>query len=312
MTEPVAAAIIALDASGGASLTELARATGRPISTIQRAVEALEKADVVVRPTPRGTISISAAAPRHALRELAEWRIGVEPAEVIVRRLQEKASQRAGKAQADAERSDIRRLLAMTDRQTRGLLPRLEPQPVANVRSGSALQMTDEVAFDPLAIIRTLNAHKVRYVVIGGIAAGVQGVIWATLDLDICHARDRENHARLASACSDLEARPRGLPDGVRVVLDARALAAGTTWTLTTKHGALDLLAEPGAGLDYDTLAPRARRFEGEEPYLVASIDDLIAMKTAAGRPKDIGQVELLRVAADEIGRLGSERVGGG
>jgi hypothetical protein len=164
--------------------------------------------------------------------------------------------------------------------------------------------MTDEVAFDPIAIIQVLNAREVRHVVIGGIAAGVQGVIWATADLDICHRRDRENHARLASACAELEARPRGLPEGVKVVLDASAIAGGTTWTLTTRHGSLDLLGEPGAGLDYDALASRARRFEGEEPYLVASIDDLIAMKTAAGRPKDIGQVELLRLASEEMRRL--------
>jgi hypothetical protein len=50
-------------------------------------------------------------------------------------------------------------------------------------------------------------------------------------------------------------------------------------------------------------LAPRARRLLGQEEYLVASIDDLITMKTAAGRPKDIGQVELLRIAADEVSR---------
>ena len=39
--------------------------------------------------------------------------------------------------------------------------------------------------FDPLAIIGVLNAHGVRFIVIGGIAAGVQGAMWATTDLDI-------------------------------------------------------------------------------------------------------------------------------
>jgi hypothetical protein len=168
--------------------------------------------------------------------------------------------------------------------------------------------VTDTTPFDPLAIIRVLNAHGVRYVVIGGIAAGVQGVIWATFALDICHARDRANHERLAAALDELQARPRGLPDGVEVVLDARGIAAGTTWTLTTRHGSLDLLAEPWAGTDYDALASHARRIEGEESYLVATIDDLIAMKSAAGRPKDVGQVALLRVAAEERARLDAER----
>ena len=60
---------------------------------------------------------ISDSAPRRALRELAEWQIGAEPVERIVRRLQEKADRQAGKAQAHAERLEIRRLLAMSDRQ---------------------------------------------------------------------------------------------------------------------------------------------------------------------------------------------------
>jgi hypothetical protein len=158
-------------------------------------------------------------------------------------------------------------------------------------------------AFDPMAIIRLLNVHGVRYVVIGGIAAGVQGAVWVTADLDICHARDRENLERLAAALAELEVRPRDLPAGVRVILDARGLAAGTTWTLGTRFGALDLLAEPGGGMSYETLAPRARTLEGEETYLVASLEDLITMKAAAGRPKDIGQVELLRLAAAESDR---------
>jgi hypothetical protein len=156
--------------------------------------------------------------------------------------------------------------------------------------------------FDPLAIIRVLNRNEVQFVVIGGIAAGVQGAVWVTTDLDICHARDRENHERLARSLKQLEARPRDLPEGVRVVLDARGLAAGTNWTLMTRYGRLDLIAEPGGGLEYGPLATHARRFHGEEEYLVASLEDLITMKSAAGRPKDVGQVELLRTVAEELG----------
>lgn len=158
-------------------------------------------------------------------------------------------------------------------------------------------------AFDPLAIIRVLNEHQVRFVVIGGIAAGVQGAIWATTDLDIAYARDREDHEKLAAALAQLDAVPVELPAGVRVTLDARSLAAGTNWTLMTRFGRLDLLGEPGGGLDYAALSPRARLIRGEQTYLVASIEDLITMKTAAGRPKDVGQVELLRATAEELAR---------
>jgi hypothetical protein len=154
--------------------------------------------------------------------------------------------------------------------------------------------------FDPLGIIQVLNRHGVRYVVIGGIAAGVQGAIWATADLDMTYERERDNYARLAAAVKELEAVPVDLPAGVHVALDAQSLSQGTNWTLMTSLGRLDLLAEPGAGLDYSSLVRRARRIEGAETYMVASVEDLIAMKVAAARPKDAGQVDLLRMVAEE------------
>lgn len=156
-------------------------------------------------------------------------------------------------------------------------------------------------AFDPLEMIRVLNEHQVRYVVIGGIAAGVQGAIWATADLHVTYARERDNYESLAAALRDLEAVPVDLPAGVRVALDARSLTSGTNWTLLTRVGRLDLLGEPGAGLDYASLLPGARLIQGQRSYLVASVRDLLAMKVAVGRPKDIGHAELLRILVEEL-----------
>jgi hypothetical protein len=170
--------------------------------------------------------------------------------------------------------------------------------------------MTDAVedeTFDPIAIIRVLNRNEVPFVVIGGIAAGVQGAIWATLDLDICHGRERADYQRLAAALTELEARPEAVAAGVEVKLDAAALRHGDWWSLRTKHGKLDCLGEPAPGVDFVFLAPRAIRFEGEESYLVASFEDLIRMKREAGRPKDIAHIELLRAAEEELANRASE-----
>jgi len=155
-------------------------------------------------------------------------------------------------------------------------------------------------AFDPLAIIGTLNRHGVRFVVIGGIAAGVQGVVWATADLDVCYARSRANLERLAAALAELEAEPAEAPDGVVVHLDARTLRNGDWWTLTTRFGRLDCLGEPAPGITYETIAERARTIRASETYQVAAFEDLLAMKRAANRPKDIGHIELLRAAIEE------------
>ena len=53
-------------------------------------------------------------------------------------------------------------------------------------------------AFDPDSILGALEREKVRYVVIGGLAAVLQGSPVFTQDVDICPARDRDNLERLA------------------------------------------------------------------------------------------------------------------
>jgi predicted nucleotidyltransferase len=85
MTEPVAAAVVALDEVDQARLSEIAQAADKPISTTQRAVETLIGAGVLLRPKKRGPVEFADAVPRRALRELAEWRLGPEATGNIVR-----------------------------------------------------------------------------------------------------------------------------------------------------------------------------------------------------------------------------------
>jgi hypothetical protein len=152
-------------------------------------------------------------------------------------------------------------------------------------------------AFDPLGLIGVLNEHGVRFVVIGGIAAGVQGVVWATTDLDICHGRTRKDYDALAEALVDLQARPAGVPVDVTVKLDPPALRRGDWWSFATRLGKLDCLGEPAPGIDYEFLAPRSRHIEGSHTYRVATLADIIAMKEEASRAKDRAHLELLRAA---------------
>ncbi len=162
----------------------------------------------------------------------------------------------------------------------------------------------DEVvtAFDPLGLIGVLNEHLVDFVVAGGFAAGVQGAVWVTIDLDIAYSRERGNLTRLATALTALDAQPVGLPVGVAIKLDARALTAADVWTLWTRLGRLDLMSEPAPGLTFQALRDRARTIEGRETYRVASINDLVAMKRHAGRPKDIAHLDILATVADVMG----------
>jgi hypothetical protein len=67
--------------------------------------------------------------------------------------------------------------------------------------------------------------------------------------------------------------------------------------TLDTDDGGLDLLADPPGAPPYATMRSRADRVELDEIVIaVASLDDLLAMKRAAGRPQDLVDVEALEV----------------
>jgi hypothetical protein len=158
--------------------------------------------------------------------------------------------------------------------------------------------------FDPLGAFRVLQRHGVRFIVIGGIAAGLHGSPSLTADLDICYARSEPNLEALASALTEIHARLRGVPSDLPFQLDARALRLGDSFTLSTDVGGLDCFATPTGTGGYADLDRQAEEFDvGGLVVRVASIGDLIRMKRATGRPKDRVELEILGALQDEIDR---------
>ena len=165
--------------------------------------------------------------------------------------------------------------------------------------------MVDPVAdFDPEAVIRLLGRHRVRYVLVGGLAAVTHGAPLVTQDIDICYARDDENLERLASGLGEVHAVLRGADPGLPFRLDAKTLRNGDAFTLATDVGWLDVLGTPSGTTGYEDLAVSANVFGlfGHR-VLVASVDDLIRMKRAAGRPKDLLAIEELGALREELDR---------
>ena len=162
-----------------------------------------------------------------------------------------------------------------------------------------------EGGFDAGAIVRALQHHKVEFVVIGGIAGQLWGSATITQDLDICYAREKTNLENLAGALRELKAKLRGVKEDVPFQLDARTLFNGDSFTFTTAFGALDCLATPSGTSGYDDLKQAAETMPvgGGLKLRVCSIDDLIRMKRAAGRKKDL-------LALEELGALREERGG--
>jgi hypothetical protein len=148
------------------------------------------------------------------------------------------------------------------------------------------------------ALLCRLSEGGVDYVVVGGIAVAFQGYGRATKDLDVTYSTDRRNLERLGGVLQDLHARLRGVVDDVPFIPDGRALRRTRLLTLDTDEGALDLLVAPPGAPPYATLRARADvvTLDGVE-VRIASLDHLLAMKRAAGRPLDLIDVEALEIA---------------
>jgi predicted nucleotidyltransferase len=146
-----------------------------------------------------------------------------------------------------------------------------------------------------VALLHRLAEARVDFVVVGGVAVAVQGYGRATKDLDITYATNGANLERLGHVLTELDAHLRGVPDDVPFVPDATTLKRVSILTLDTREGPLDLLVDPAGAPPYERLRERAETIDldGRE-FRVAGIDDLLAMKRAAGRPQDLADVDAL------------------
>jgi hypothetical protein len=162
-----------------------------------------------------------------------------------------------------------------------------------------------------LDLFGALALRDVRYVVVGGLALNLHGVERATMDVDLVVALDPPN---LGAAIGAFEAL--GLVPVAPVSLDeARDPATLRRWHRERNMVAFGLRPKQGAGPTVDCLvdppvpftrllANAVTKSIGECLVPVAGIDDLIALKRAAGREIDLADVDAL----ERLKRLGLDR----
>jgi hypothetical protein len=155
-----------------------------------------------------------------------------------------------------------------------------------------------EVApLDPEPVIRALARHRVRYVLIGALAARLQGFPRVTADIDITPARDAGNLDRLAAALRELKAKvyTESVPRGLAFDCSASAVGRAAVWSLVTTAGRLDVAFEPAGTSGYADLSQTAVPFETfGVRILAASLEDIIRSKKAADRPQDRQDIPIL------------------
>jgi len=152
-------------------------------------------------------------------------------------------------------------------------------------------------AFDE--ILRRLVAAGAEFVVIGGLALGARGVVRATKDIDIVVSPDVENLkvvAEVAVAAGGHVQRGEALL-GTPISIAAE-LASGKQMAIETDLGRLDIVQGLVGVPSFDELRSRASDAEVLGiTVAVCSVDDLRAMKRAAGRGQDLVDLENLDAA---------------
>ncbi len=139
---------------------------------------------------------------------------------------------------------------------------------------------------DTESLLKSLNDHVVEYVIIGASALPVHGYSRTTLDIDVFIRPTRDNAERVLEALRDFgyDVTDATVDDLVTkkilirqyvVETDIHPSVKGVTFQEVWEHKVEDVV--------------------GSTPAFFASLDDLIRMKEAAGRPKDLEDLATLR-----------------
>jgi hypothetical protein len=137
-------------------------------------------------------------------------------------------------------------------------------------------------------VFSSLQRHEVRYIVIGGIAAVLHGVPRATFDLDILIDAQPDNAKKLLDALLDARLGTAALTTPVELL--------SQEITIFKDRVRIDVQTST-PGLKFEDAWDRRETMEYQnQTFYVASREDLIASKRAAGRPVDLEDVRLLEL----------------
>jgi hypothetical protein len=170
----------------------------------------------------------------------------------------------------------------------------------------------DRGPLDPVRIFESLQRHEVEYLTIGGVAVNVHGHVRNTRDIDVLIEWTLENMQRLAAALDDLGAKIFGV-DADLLDVDPRNaddLYNGGNFTLRTAAGGLDLFdpSEIPGGRPYEEMRPRAVEAVVQGVTIRAvGFDDLIRLKRASGRDRDLEDVATLLATQSAAGLVDRE-----
>src|SRR5262245_3219882 len=157
-----------------------------------------------------------------------------------------------------------------------------------------------------LEILKVLTRHGVDFILVGGVAAILEGAPISTFDLDVMIRPTSDDRDRLLAALRELNARYLD-PAGRHILPDQTKLATLRLHRLLTDFGLLEVLESNGAGLQYSDLVGDTQMYEvGGLSMRVLRLETIILSKEQAGRDKDLAALPVLRRTL-KLKRGGSE-----
>ncbi|MEN8263260.1 MAG: hypothetical protein ABFR82_07340 [Nitrospirota bacterium] len=151
-------------------------------------------------------------------------------------------------------------------------------------------------------IFKLLNKKRINYVVVGGVAFVLHGIVRLTADLDLMISLDRKNVAKFVGVMKEFGYKPK-LPvkpeelmdrDKREVWLKERNMKVFSYYSPKQPLSLIDVfIYEP---ILFDELKANAVKIKsGNISIPVASADDLIKLKKISGRRQDMEDIKALK-----------------
>jgi len=143
------------------------------------------------------------------------------------------------------------------------------------------------------ALLKGLNKACIEFILVGGLAAVIQGAPVTTFDLDIVHRQTDENIKKLIKFLESVKAIQRR-PDKKMLKPDEKDLRGKGHLLLTTCFGPLDILGAIEKGLGFDELLPSAIEIEFQGyPTHILNLETMVALKRGSKIPKEQYQLQI-------------------
>jgi predicted nucleotidyltransferase len=158
------------------------------------------------------------------------------------------------------------------------------------------------------AVVRALNDAGVRYMIVGGLAVVAHGYTRFTADVDLILAMDEPNLHRALAALKALDYRPRAPVEMDRFAsptdrndwVQTKGMTVFSLFSPTHPATEVDLFVQPPLDLSESFSQAVSREISPGLLATFCSVEDLIKLKTLAGRPRDLEDIRQLRARRGE------------